>query len=204
MAGGLRAVVAVGLAMLLAGCMTAYQPRGATGGYVDEKLGEDTYRVSFYGNGNTHREAVLKYFLYRCAELTLQRGYQYFELFAAQKPVAEGPYQTVADAKEPPIVVAQTYTITTWSASGIVRMHKDAGMLGDSEWLFSAREVSGMLGSEVQSGNPDRNMPAKLKRVTGKFPVMPADPKRARTQAAPPKPGSGPVGLDDLKDLLPK
>jgi hypothetical protein len=199
----MRAVVAAGLAMLLAGCMTAYQPHGVTGGYKDEKIDADTYRVSFFGNGNTHREAVLKYFLYRCAELTLQNGYQYFELFAAQKPVAEGPYQTVADVKEPPIIVAQTYTITTWSASGIVRMHKEVGMLGDSEWLFSAREVTGMLGSEVQSGNPDRNMPAKLRRVTGKFPVMPADPKRARAQSAPPaKPGA--VGLDDLKDLLPK
>lgn len=204
MAGGLRAVVAAGLAVLLAGCMTPYQPHGMTGGYTDEKIDEDTYRVSFQGNGNTHREAVLKYFLYRCAELTLQKGYAYFELFANQKPVAEGPYRTVADVKEPPIVVAQTYTITTWSASGIVRMHKDGGMLGDNEWLFSAREVSGMLGSEVHSGNPDRSMPAKLRRVTGKFPVMPADPKRARAQTVPSKPAAGPVGLDDLKDLLPK
>jgi hypothetical protein len=68
------------LLVAVAGCMTGYQPRGYTGGYSEQKIDEDTYLVSFSGNGNTPRGVVLKYFLYRCAELTVDHGYAYFEL----------------------------------------------------------------------------------------------------------------------------
>lgn len=192
-----RALVVGLLAMALAGCMTAYQPRGATGGYEEQKLDDDTWRVSFYGNGNTPRAAVLKYFLYRCAELTLERGFQYFELYAAQRGTQTGAIE--------PVQVAQytTYTITTWSASAIVRMYPGDVMMG-APTLFSAKEVTSALAAEVRSGAPANEIPAKFRAVEGKFPVM--DPRPRRADAA--KPGiarpSGAVQLDDLKDLLPK
>jgi hypothetical protein len=94
-----KGTLAAFLSLLLAGCMTAYQPRGMTGGYEEQKLDEDMYRVSFYGNGNTPRAAVLKYFLYRCAELTLERGFQYFELYAAQRGMQSGAIEPVQVAQ---------------------------------------------------------------------------------------------------------
>jgi hypothetical protein len=72
--------------MALAACETAtpYQPfdRGnATyGGFRDQKIDADRYRVTFSGNSLTSRETVETYLLYRSAELTLSSGYDWFEM----------------------------------------------------------------------------------------------------------------------------
>ena len=77
---------AVGLAMMLAACTTAtpyqpYRPEGVSGvhgGYSDQELAPDRYLVRFHGNDLTSRDRVEGYMLYRAAELTLQRGYDWF------------------------------------------------------------------------------------------------------------------------------
>lgn len=75
---------AAGAAALVAGCTTAtpYQPleRGSKvrGGYVDQRIEDNRYRVSFSGNSLTSRETVETYLLFRAAELTLERGYDWF------------------------------------------------------------------------------------------------------------------------------
>ena len=74
------------LAAVLAGCAgggsTPYQPAAPgtaiAGGYSDERIGEDRYRVRFAGNQLTSREQVEAFLLYRAAELTLQRGHDWF------------------------------------------------------------------------------------------------------------------------------
>jgi hypothetical protein len=78
------AVVAAGL--VVASCVTAtpYQPATGSGsyrnGYSDEQIDSDHFRVSFSGNSLTSRETVERYLLYRAAELTVQRGFDYFVL----------------------------------------------------------------------------------------------------------------------------
>lgn len=61
---------------------TPYQPLGtssvASGGYSDVQLAEDRYRVIFAGNMLTSRERVESYLLFRSAELTLERGFDWF------------------------------------------------------------------------------------------------------------------------------
>lgn len=203
-----RILVAGFLALLLAGCVTAYQPRGMTGGYDEVKLDEDMYRVSFYGNGNTPRGVVLKYFLYRCAELTLERGFAYFELYAPGQAALPGDgrfmHASASEPRQPPLQMAQytTYTVTTWSASAIVRMYP-ADVMAGAPTLFSAREVTGALAADVRSGTPGSDIPAKFRAVEGKFPVLPEDRVKARA-ARPSAPAAGTVQLDDLKDLLPR
>jgi hypothetical protein len=79
-------IVAVALGLLVAGCTTAtpYQPYrteaagGIHGGYADQQLAPDRYLVRFHGNELTARDRVEGYMLYRAAELTLQRGYDWF------------------------------------------------------------------------------------------------------------------------------
>lgn len=72
--------------MVLAACSTAtpYQPylagHRAEGGYSQAALGEARYRVSFAGNDVASRERVERYLLYRAAELTLESGYDWFEV----------------------------------------------------------------------------------------------------------------------------
>jgi hypothetical protein len=72
--------------LMLGACTTAtpYQPLSSSarsgGGYSDEKIEEDRYRVTFSGNSMTSRETVERYLLFRAAELTRQRGYDWFAM----------------------------------------------------------------------------------------------------------------------------
>lgn len=79
------AIAAIGLAAILGGCETAtpYQPlqsgSSVSGGFSDQRLDVNHYRVSFQGNSLTPRETVETYLLYRAAELTVNSGYDWFE-----------------------------------------------------------------------------------------------------------------------------
>ncbi|MCI4669091.1 MAG: hypothetical protein MRZ79_13230 [Bacteroidia bacterium] len=68
------------LAFLLSSCVTAYQASGFTGGYEQMRLNDNTYNVSFHGNGFTTESLTSVFILRRCAELTLENGRRYFEL----------------------------------------------------------------------------------------------------------------------------
>ena len=83
----LRAAAAVALLASAAGCTTTptpYQPyrpeaaAGVHGGYSEQRLAPDRYRVRFHGNELTSRDRVEGYLLYRSAELTVQNGYDSF------------------------------------------------------------------------------------------------------------------------------
>lgn len=79
-------LIALSAACLLMSCATAYQPVGFTGGYSDQRLDDNTAQVSFRGNGFTAPETVHSYLLRRCAEITLQNGYNYFVLVDTEQP----------------------------------------------------------------------------------------------------------------------
>ena len=69
--------------LTLAACATAtpYQPagfNGERGGYAEQRLENDRYRVSFSGNSLTSREQVEMSLLLRSAELTAESGYDWF------------------------------------------------------------------------------------------------------------------------------
>jgi hypothetical protein len=88
---GQRSVTAA-LALALAGCAstgsTPYQPASSAnaveGGYSELRLAEDRYAVTFAGNRLTSREQVEAGLLHRAAELTLQRGYDWFVIIDKQ------------------------------------------------------------------------------------------------------------------------
>ncbi len=77
-----------GLAALTiaAGCQTAtpYQPanRSGDGGYLDQRIESDRWAISFSGNSATDRQTVETYLLFRAAELTLQNGFEHFQIVA--------------------------------------------------------------------------------------------------------------------------
>lgn len=78
-------VAAMVAAAGLSACATAtpYQPKvtsgSTTGGFSEQRLEADRYRVSFAGNSLTSRDTVERYLLYRAAELTVEQGYDWFE-----------------------------------------------------------------------------------------------------------------------------
>ncbi|OGT57944.1 MAG: hypothetical protein A3F14_02255 [Gammaproteobacteria bacterium RIFCSPHIGHO2_12_FULL_43_28] len=79
---------------LLAGCATSYQPSGFGGGYSEMALNQDTYIVSFNGNGFTGEGTVQSYLLRRCAELTQNKGYKYFVVVTGKTSVDTAIMQT--------------------------------------------------------------------------------------------------------------
>lgn len=75
------------LCFLFSGCVTQYQRNGYTGGFSDIKLNADLFEVTFNGNGYTGASTVKRYFLRRCAEVTLENGFDYF-VFVDQEAYA--------------------------------------------------------------------------------------------------------------------
>ena len=60
------------------GCATTYQKQGFSGGYTDIQYDKNTFLVTFKGNGYISSEKVSTYALYRCAEITILNGFDYF------------------------------------------------------------------------------------------------------------------------------
>lgn len=78
------------LLLLLGACAgtgpTPYQPAERPGGhgYSEEKVSEDSYRITVAGNSLTRRDLLEDYLLFRAAELTLLEGYDHFLLLDRQ------------------------------------------------------------------------------------------------------------------------
>ena len=70
------------MATVLTACATAtpYQPASQSlrNGFSETQIEKDRIKVTFDGNSLTDRETVETYLLYRAAELTKQKGYDYF------------------------------------------------------------------------------------------------------------------------------
>ena len=59
-------LILITIAVLSAGCATAYQKQGLTGGFSETQLGENVFQISFKGNGYTSQD--------RASDFTLLRG----------------------------------------------------------------------------------------------------------------------------------
>ncbi len=71
--------------IFLTNCSTPYQPKSMFGGYTEEKILDDLYRVEFEGNQHSKPEKIQNYLLYRCAELTQEMGYEYFAIINEER-----------------------------------------------------------------------------------------------------------------------
>lgn len=77
-----RALIPIAAALALAACAapTPYQPAKNGFGYGQQQIEDNRYRVTFKGNDVTTLDTVDIYLLYRAAELTVQSGFDYFEI----------------------------------------------------------------------------------------------------------------------------
>lgn len=78
-----RSVSLLFAGVLLSNCSTPYKSGGLQGGFIgggykERKLDEHTFIVSFRGNRLTEIESVESMFIRRCAELTVENGFDYF------------------------------------------------------------------------------------------------------------------------------
>lgn len=115
--------------LALAACATPtpYQPLTAErGGYAEERLAEDRYRVVFAGNARTPAEQVENYLLRRAAELTLERGYGWFRVSDQR---TEGNIRTI-QTPSGPVRVAQGEGYRGWRDYGNVYTRSGFGLFG--------------------------------------------------------------------------
>ena len=78
-----RLLAPIAAALALTACVTAtpYQPlRGSGGGFTEQRIEANRYRVAFVGNDYTSRQRVENYLLFRAAELTVANGYDGFTI----------------------------------------------------------------------------------------------------------------------------
>jgi hypothetical protein len=122
------------LAALLVGCAlsTPYQPVNflGRGGYLDERISDDTYRVAFYGAGTTKAPAMHAMVLYRTAEIASSRGFDYFEVLGGLQRIpmsATGGFKRVE------------YT---------VKLHKGT-MPSTGDHIYSAKKVKEEIGPSI-------------------------------------------------------
>jgi hypothetical protein len=67
-------------------------------GYTDQPIDSTSHEVSFYGSSGTSLDQVNRYALFRAAEVTLARGFEYFsvvETHSAQLTPASQIYSVV-------------------------------------------------------------------------------------------------------------
>jgi hypothetical protein len=89
--GMFRWSILAAAAVTLASCATPYQQQGVLGGFDVKELRPDVYRVSFGGNGYTTRESVQVYWLHRCAEVAIEKGFAGFEILSDMQFVMQRP-----------------------------------------------------------------------------------------------------------------
>ena len=87
----LRVLIMAATAVTLVSCATPYQEQSFTGGFTVKELRSDVVRVHFGGNGYTTRETVQVYWLNRCAELALEKGFAGFEILSDMQFVMTRP-----------------------------------------------------------------------------------------------------------------
>ena len=68
------------LSLFFWSCATTYNPKGIGGGFSEEKLENGNYEVSFQGNMHTSVQSVKKNLLRRCSEITIENGFDFFEI----------------------------------------------------------------------------------------------------------------------------
>lgn len=128
---------------------TPYQPITASRhyGYAETQTDVNRLRISFAGNGETSRETVETYLLYRAAELTLQRGFDYF--IVADHSVDTSTQYAAAGPPVPPIMPPRRYReISSHTAVSDVIMYRGARPMGAAN-AFDARTVYANLAGRV-------------------------------------------------------
>jgi len=116
------------LAVLPAGCVgpTPYQPLAPqSGGYTEERLSENQYRVVFTGNEHTAPALVEQFLLRRAAELTLKAGYDWFR---PTNRVVEGRIRTIQTSRGK-VRVSEGPGYSSWDNYGAFFTRPGRGLL---------------------------------------------------------------------------
>lgn len=166
----IRAIAVLLAIAVLAGCATGYQKRGITGGYADSKIDDTHYVVKFDGNGFADKERVWHFWIYRCAQLTKEKGFTYFSLeHLANKNAsfnpddddrpqltdtvlhgdADGHVIDVHGGGGVSYIYVPGQTITTWHSNAVVTMYNDD--IPEQRAVYRAQTIIDSLAAYIQT-----------------------------------------------------
>ena len=88
------------LALVAAGCATAYGPKNATGGYIEDWRSPTEVEVAFHHNSYMTVETAHKLARRRAAELALEGGHRYLRIWGDRlhRQKVAGPQYAVVQA----------------------------------------------------------------------------------------------------------
>lgn len=129
---------------------TPYQPISQSwshSGYAETQVDYNRLRVSFRGKSGASRESVETNLLYRAAELTLQRGFDYFVVVDHNVDAAV-EFESVGPPL-PPIAPRHYQQETRYTATSDVMMFNGLRPL-NAPAAFDARAVQANLAHQIQ------------------------------------------------------
>ena len=124
---------------------TPYQPAAASAshyGYSETILDATHVRVSFSGNTDTSRDAVEGYVLYRSAEITLTRGYDYFVVL--DHNVESRTELVPSEPPLPPIAPHRYRELVRYQSSSVIEIRRGVPPVTAAN-AYDAREVQSNL-----------------------------------------------------------
>ena len=148
--------------IILTSCSTQYQRTGEFGGfnqsgYNDTRTNANTVTVSFMGNGLTPINKVKTYLLYRCAEVTINNGYDYFIVTSTSlSPINTVVHErTTQYSMNPPSPYYNRYRSTTYQSSSRQITATQSNIPVDSSQQHGAVAVIKMFQGRAPAGIPN-------------------------------------------------
>lgn len=153
------------MALIFSACATTYGPRNSLGGYEEITVGENMVEVRYYGNQHTSANQTTQSLLYRCAELTLEWGFDSFVVLQDQSfsnetvnnPTIEKPFQTrVSMSGGVRTTVSPDFTTATkstdWIGVYVIAMYneKNSPYSRYKKSHLDAQKIVNDLGSEIR------------------------------------------------------
>jgi hypothetical protein len=148
----MRILIIAAVAALASACASQgsiYQSRsdGDRYGYAEMQLEPNRLRVSYNGDTLTSRETVDTYLLYRAAEATLERGFDYF-VIATHDIDATTRYDALAGGR-PRLAGASFREVTSHTAMADIIMFEGPETPALAN-VFNARAVKQSLDPHIQ------------------------------------------------------
>jgi len=168
------AAIALGMLSAVSACMTAtpyqaYEPEltaGVHGGFSEQRIAPDRYRVRFHGNELTSRDRVEGYMLYRAAELAVQNGYDWFTIIDRH---TEHDVQTMP-CRTPSIVHGMAPITVTGGRTGAIISREWAGTPGTRNMAARSGLTESISGAWNHSKPRRRSFSARVQCRPGSPP----------------------------------
>lgn len=139
-------ILAIAALALLCSCSTKYAQRGGwpdVYGYSDEPIDATTYQVTFAGNTATSPVVVNRYALFRAAEVTVSKGFDYFVVMNTEDDVSKHTVGMISETQ----LSSTTYKEHT--STKTIRMFKGTPP-ADNPQAYDAKSMLNVMGPTIE------------------------------------------------------